>query len=177
MKMMKPTRAVLTSLMSIVLTMLSVVAVAATPFRSAKGYAITPPTGWQIEQSGVAGTDVVFHAPPLHGFSAMINAVVDKAPLRADLHSALLHINAVYPRIFKGYKRVEQSSVTLDGTSALLNIANYQAGTPPRLLRMRQVVALKNGQLYLFTCTCLAADYPHFSATFAAALKSIHWTK
>lgn len=174
---MKLTRVALPHLLTLALTLLLAIAATATPFSSPRGYTMTPPAGWQMEKSGVLGTDVIFHAPPWHGFSAMLNAVVDKAPPGATLDNALTHMNAVYPRIFKGYKRLEQGRVTLDGVKAFVTIANYKAGTPLRLLRMQQIAALKNGQIYIFTCTCLAADYPHFRATFSAALKSIHWTK
>ena len=174
---MRFTPIALTPLLTVVLTLLMTIAVAATPFRSGHGYVITPPTGWTVETSGALGTDVIFHAPPLHGFSAMINAVIGKAPPGATIDNTLAHVNKVYPQLFKGYKPVAQRSATLDGAKAFANLANYQAGTPPRLLRMQQVAALKNGQLYIFTCTCLAADYSHSSAAFNAALKSIRWTK
>lgn len=174
---MKLTRVALTPLYISGLTLLLVAAVAAKPFQSAKGYTLTPPTGWQMEKSGVVGTDVLFHAPPLHGFSAMLNAVVDTAPPGATIDNALTHMNMVYPRIFKGYKKLIQGTTTVDGTKALVTVATYQAGKPLRPLRMQQVVALKNGQLYIFTGTCLAADYSQSSAALNAALKSIHWTK
>lgn len=174
---MKLIRVALPFSLTIALTLLMVVVVTAKPFRSAKGYTITPPANWHLEKSGFMGTDVVFYAQPMHNFAANINVVVTKAPPKANLESGLVVLNAMYPHVFTGYKRLAQGYTSVDGTRAFYNTALQKPGTPPRQLRMHQVVALKNGLNYTFTCTCLATDYAQSSAAFATALKSIRWTK
>lgn len=174
---MKLTRTSLAPLFVVGLTLLLVMAVAAKPFRSAKGYAITPPSNWQMEKSGFMGTDVFFFGSPAHGFAPNINVVVTQAAPKTRLEDGLAQVNAMLPHALNGYKRLAQGYTSVDGTRAFYTMALHQVGTPPHRLKMRQVVALKNGRVYTFTCTCLAADYAQSSVAFDAALKSIRWTK
>lgn len=155
--------------------MLAMGAALAGPFVSSKGYALTPPAGWRVDKSGMMGTDVVVIAPTVGGFAPNLNVVITPAPPGQTLDAAPKQIAAMYPRVFSDYKSMSQSFGTLGGVRTLRVMGTYtRAG---RRLRMRQVIALKNGSAYTFTCTEPEAVHAKLDPAFDKMLASIRWTK
>ena len=144
-------------IISLVLLLIAAPATAA-PFTSSKGYSITPPKGWTANRSGTMGTDAMFIAKPKNGVTANINVVVTKAAPGDTIQAARAQINQTYPRLFNQFKWIARGNTTVDGAPALFNTVNYSIGTPPHRMWAHQIVALKNGMLYSFTCTTLNKD-------------------
>lgn len=146
----------------------------AKPFISAKGYSVSPPVKWKVNTSGMMGSDVIFIAPPSRGASASLNVVVTQAP-GETLEGGRAQINKMLPQMFNGYKRVAQGYTTLGGLRALSTTSTYLIGTPPRRLRMKQVVALRKGRAYTFTAAALDNVYARYNTAFTQSLKTVRW--
>ena len=159
----------------VVLALLVTVAVAQSGRRNA--YLISAPRGWQVDSSGTMGTDMILIAKPYKGFSANLNVVVAQAGPGQTLAQGRKYIDQTYPRMFSNYKKLAQGSTSLNGVPVITVTASHAMGTPPRTLRMHQVIALRRGYIYTFTCTAANADYARFDAAFKAALKSVKWKK
>lgn len=149
----------------------------AKPYSNPKGYTITPPANWTTEKSTQGDAAVRFSAPVAQGFAANVLVVVAPAAPKSTLEGGVKQINAAYPRIFPGYKKLAQGFTTVGGLRALYNTANLKNGKPPQLFRMHQVVVLKKNLMYTITCTSLDADYAKYHPVFTAMLKSVRWTQ
>lgn len=158
-----------------VLALLITVAGAQSGRRNA--YSISAPRGWQVDTSGTMGTDMIVIAKPYKGFTANLNVVVAPASPGQTLAQGRKYIDQTYPRLFNSYKKLAQGSMSLGGVPAITITATHAMGTPPRTLRMHQVIALRGGSIYTFTCTAANADYARFDAAFKSALKSVKWKK
>jgi len=144
--------------------------------QSAKGYSITPPAGWTMHQNGIMGADMFVAAPPAKGYAANINVVIVPAAPGETLEKDAVKIPQMMPRVLSGYKKLSHSYGTLGGLRALTITANHKMGTPPRLLWMKQVLVLRKGQAYVFTCTALHENHADYRGAFETALKSVRWT-
>jgi hypothetical protein len=164
---------------SIAVAMLALVVTSAVAktYSSKRGYTIVAPASWNVDSSGMMGTDLIIIAKPHNGFSANLNVVVAPASAGQTLAQGRKYIDQAYPRMFNNYKRLAQGNTSLGGVPAITITATHAMGTPPRTLRMHQAIALKNGAVYTFTCTAGNADYARFDAAFKSALKSIKWKK
>lgn len=147
----------------------------AAPFVSSKGYSLTPPAGWRVDKSGMMGTDVLVIASPVGGFAPNLNVVITPAPPGQTLDDARKQIATMYPRAFAGYKSLAQSFGTQGGVRTLRLMGTYTR--QGRLLRMRQIIALKNGSAYTFTCTEPEAVHAKLDPAFDKMLQSIRWKK
>lgn len=156
---------------------IGVASAAEKPFQSTKGYSITPPARWNLNGSGVMGTDVVIAAPPAKNYAAHLNIVVIKAAPGETLEADLPKINAAMPKTLNSYKRVSQKITSIGGVRALETVATHKIGTPPRKLWMHQTLVLLNGQGYTFTCTALDGNHKTYEPAFKAMLKSVRWKK
>jgi hypothetical protein len=159
-----------------VLALVLTAAVAKT-YSSNRGYTITTPTGWNVDSSGMMGTDFTMVARPHNGFSANLNVVVVRASAGETLADGRKIIDQTHPRFFNNYKKLAQGSTSLGGVPAITLTATQEMGTPPRTLRMHQAIALRHGAVYTFTCTAANADYAKFDVGFQSALKSVKWKK
>ena len=83
----------------------------------------------------------------------------------------------MYPRVFNSYKELGMGNTKLGGLPAIYIYATHKTGSPNALLRMYQVMTLRKGTFYVFTCTALNADYAKSDAAFKKALASVKWSK
>jgi hypothetical protein len=159
------------------LVLVTATAAIAKTYSSKKGYTIAAPAGWKVDSSGLMGTDLVLMAKPQNGFAANLNVVVTAASPGQTLAQGHSYITQTYPRLFNNYKKLAQGNTTIGGVPAISVTATHSMGTPPRTLRMHQVIAIRRGSIYTFTCTAANADYAKFDAAFKSALKSVKWKK
>lgn len=162
------------SVLGAVALLVPAIAAQAKPFRSAKGYSVTPPAGWQVKSNGMMGADVIFIAPPSRGLSSSFNVVVTQAP-GETLEGGRRQINSMLPKAFAGYKRVAQGYTTLGGLRALATTSTYLIGTPSRRLRMKQIVVLRNSRAYTFTAAAADANYARYDAIFNKTLQTVRF--
>ncbi len=144
---------------------------------SKNGYRITPPAGWKTMPGSTTTPDVIFLAPPVKGFSANINVVVTPAAPGETITQVPTQIRPLFSRMFTAFSPMSQGYTTTDGAKAYTHTARYTMGNGPQKLRMRmrQVIALRKGKAYTFTCTAGDAQYANNAKAFDAALKSIRW--
>ena len=144
----------------------------AATYRSASGYQITPPSGWTTNK-GMMGSEVVFMGPTREN----INVVSQAVPRGTTLEKARADSIVLLRRMMTGYKVLGQGTTTLGGSRALTLTSGYQLGNPPMKLRAFQAFALRNGRLYVFTCTGREATYARYAATFQKTMRTVRWTR
>ncbi len=149
----------------------------AAPVKSAKGYQITPPTGWKIDKSHLMGTDLVLLAPIQNAYAANINVVVTPVPAGASLEMLRQQTAAGMPRMLSGFKMTKQGYTSVAGTRALITAGSYNFGTPARRLQMYQIAPIRGKSLFVFTHTSLAASAAKTQPAFLKAIASLKWTK
>ncbi len=148
----------------------------AAPFRSEKGYSLQAPAGWKLTR-GFMSSDAAFAAPARNGFAANINVVVTPLPPGATLAQAKAQTATMLAQTFSGFKLLGQRNVSIAGGRGLKTEATFRTGTPPRNLRLLQVVTVHNNRAYFFTATALTASYSAYQGAFQRALDSVKLTK
>jgi hypothetical protein len=144
----------------------------AAPFKSVQGYQITPPQGFS-KTASIMGTDVVFAKPS----GENLNVVVRVVPRNVPLAQGLSEMKRGMSMVLSGYRSTEQGKTQLGGQPAVFLGGNFRMGTPPKAMRNRQVVALRNGRAYIFTFTSPVATYARHKPTVDKSLASVRWTK
>lgn len=160
---------------SLLLGIAAIAVAAAKPYVSLRGYQITPAPGWEINDSGEMGTDVVISASPSDGFAPNLNVVVGPAPAGISLAHARALANQQMSKILAGYKLVSQSYTTVDGVRAINTVIEHSTGAGGRRLHLHQVVAIRGGQIYTFSGTSLASNHAKYDSAFNQMLHSIRW--
>ncbi len=79
------------------------------------------------------------------------------------------------PKSFADYNLLAQGYSKLGGVRALSTTSSYNLRTPPRRVRMKQVVVLRRGRAYTFTCASLDATYAKYNAAFNKTLASVRF--
>lgn len=146
--------------------------VSAAPYKSPNGYTVTPPAGWTTSH-GTPGTEVVFMSRTREN----INVVTQAVPKGTSLEAARTQTIALLKRMMTNYKVLGQGNSTLGGQRAAVLVSGYTLSQPPIKLRAYQSFTIRNGKLYVFTCTARESSYAKFNGAFMRTLSSVRWTK
>jgi hypothetical protein len=147
------------------------------PFKSSKGYTITPAKGWTSNSTGLMGTDVIIYARPVDAFTPNFNVVIVPTIKSDTLKGLPKQMRAMYPKTFTNYQFIGQRFSTLAGRPSYVTTGTYMLGTPARKIRLHQVMILHDGKATILTCTDTDKHYGKSLAAFDAMLKSVKWTE
>jgi hypothetical protein len=147
------------------------------PFDDAQGrFGLTPPAGWEVDNSGEQGTAVLFLEPrsagtETRGFSANINVLVVTSPV--DLPTAVDGAREELKSL-DGYSSTTDESVALrDGTPAHLLGGTFIDPGSGLSLRNEQLFAVHNGSAIVATGTALAESWGSYEHVLDTALRSL----
>ena len=172
----------------------------AAPFGSRSGYRLTPPPGFVLRpntsfSATVGGTsvnnkaaDAFFLGPHNSSLTVFIQPMppgVTLPLLRRVLPAQMEGMSAQNIQVGPGPNLgnsskmhvVSQGYTTLGGAKAIFLSTRVSAGQPPQPVLTHQVITLRGGKLFVFSCAALASEYPARSAAFNRALSSVRWTK
>jgi len=148
----------------------------AAPITSPRGYSLTPPQGWRTDTSGKTGNDlVIFTLDPADRFTPNLNVRIGQAGPHDTLEAAKVFINKSYPAQFSHWKPVSQGLSSIGGRRALDTAATFTAGSPGRLMRLRQALVIKGGTLYFFTAMSPEETHAKYDKAFDDILRSVRW--
>jgi hypothetical protein len=140
--------------------------------------AFTPPAAWTIRESGLApGTVVAFVGPVVDQFAVNFNlrttAYEGGATLPRDLPQQLLPL---LRRDLPTYKLTAGAPAKLKGADAFRIDGAFVAPATKLSIRNRQVFAVRNGRLYIFTFTATADSFDAHAGEFDKMIQSVTWT-
>lgn len=145
-------------------------------------FQITPVAGWQVARDDLAPpgeSPLVLTAPLKDDYAASLNLVVApllEEPTLRELSATLIK---AYPKIFSGFTLISQGKTTLNGLPATFITATHRTLSPgiisPHKLRMYQVLAIRDQQLFAFTCNALDSNYTEYEPDFQFLLNSVRW--
>lgn len=149
----------------------------AATWKSPRGYSLQAPAGWTIGSGASMGADVIISARPRNGFTPNFNVVAQTLPRGATLAQVKQGSAALMKRSLTNYKLLSQGYGTLAGTRALSMVSSFNIGSPPRAVRITQMIAVRNGRAFVFTGTAPSAAFASYNSAFARMFKSVRWTK
>ena len=140
-------------------------------YKSPNGYQITVPNGW-TQQKGFMGTEVAY----TDASGASISVLSPPEPVGPTTLTQIRLASVEHiRRILNDYKLVKQGNTKLGGVPAAYITSSYSMGTPKRMVRVHQVIAVRHNKLFVFTATASKASYPRYAATFHNMLQSVRW--
>jgi hypothetical protein len=145
-------------------------------FTSDKGYKITLAKDWS-SRKGEGIYDVFISAAKKDDFIANLNVVVTPSTPGEMLDSYPEALDTLLSSQVANYESVSHEFITVDGERAYAHTATYQFGFPARTIRLKQVIVLRDGKDYTFTCTGLDSNHEEYDPAFQGMLDSIKWTE
>lgn len=139
------------------------------PYQNEKGFSLEYPAGWSLQEN-VNGTTALFLAPPVKGFSANLNVIVNTNPGVTEI--APEQLKTFLKGQVKDFTFLQDQSVTIDGQRAVM-IA--YTGTLPTINvkgHFTQYLIIKNNQAYILTITRPQDDPKLSEKEFEAMIKS-----
>lgn len=137
----------------------------------------TPPSGWKAVPSErlPAGAVVAYVGPNSMKTGANINLVAQPFPgtkIPAELPQQMTQmLKSQLP----GYKIVTKSARTVTGAQGYTLDGTFQQPTTKAPLRNRQVFAVRNGRIFIFTFTTSAATFASEAPAFEKMIKTVRW--
>ena len=83
---------------------------------------------------------------------------------------------ATHSKTLTGFKLQKQSTVPFAGTKALVIDATYKVGSPAKLIKISQTIAIRGSKTYIITSTAPAATFKNYQPAFSDVLKSVRLT-
>jgi hypothetical protein len=137
------------------------------------GFAIAPPEGWTVDDSGSLGADVVFLDEAADGFQANINVRVDSAG-GLSLDDIISQSRTALGTSFTDYTTITDESTTVDGAAAHRFEATLTQGDFE--LHNLQSIVLSDDVIYTVTATSRDESWSEHEATFRASLATFTLT-
>nr|CAA9212110.1 hypothetical protein AVDCRST_MAG63-29 [uncultured Armatimonadetes bacterium] len=141
-----------------------------------KRIAFTPPAGWVRRDTGLPpGTVVVFVAPASAAGRANVSlraAAFAGDTLPDDLPRQLAPL---LRREVPGYRCVGGTRIRLRGADGFRMDGVFTVPGAGMAVRNRQVFAVNNGRLYIFTFTTDAGNFPATVPAFDRMIGSVRW--
>ena len=138
-----------------------------TPYKK-RGFKICYPKKWSINESGLAGTTVVFLNPQADQernipFYANFNVLA--SPSRGfDLDAYINDAKPNLPKIFPNYTLVEDKRITINGKTAHVLGATYMIDVIK--IRNSQSVIVERGNVYIVTATTFQSTWDKYKDLF-----------
>ena len=153
--------------------------VAAAPFVSRHGYTLTVPPNWNVVRGPAGGdNDVIMSVKPgtdrtLGAGTPNLNVKYVPLPAKVTLEQFQQSLGPVYKQQFPGMTMLSQKYSTFSGVRGLdMVFLKPQAG---QQVRVRQVYALKNSAVYIFTAAYPNAVHAKYDPIVAQMLGSLRW--
>lgn len=139
---------------------------------SGDNFEITPPSGWRQADNELIKVLVGFVDPASQQsasgtYSSSIN-VLSESSRGLSLDKYVDETIKASTRIFSGYEVVERNQITLGGRPAYLLTAKFSQGE--NATQMYQLVADKDGKVYIVTGASSASDWDKYSEILRTSL-------
>lgn len=136
---------------------------------SKEGFKIYPPQGWQVDESGLMGTLVIFTGPRKDQFTVNIN-VTSESTQGLDFSSYIAASKGNLPKLLTNYQLLEEKEVAVKGNRGYLLGGEFSA--QGFQIRNLQLVVVSNGKAYIATATALSSQWDAYQEVFRSSLST-----
>ncbi len=135
---------------------------------SDEGFAIKPPEGWAVDDSGKLGTLVIFINSEVEfqgevPFAANIN-VTKEVVGEVNLEEYFAQAKVMVAQILTDYVVQAEEDVVIDGVPGKLLISTYKQGDYN--LKNQQMMVIKEGVAFVVTATALESSWSKYEGLF-----------
>ncbi len=143
----------------------------------AEGFEIRPPSGWDIDESALLGTKVIFlsETPDFHDeapFSANMN-VVTGTVRELSLEEIVATTKEQLKTMLTDFTLLEETFLVVDGLEAHIFEYTFSQGVFP--LRATQLIVLHEDTAYAITAGALSVAWDKYEAVFDASVRSLRF--
>ena len=137
-------------------------------------FKICYPKNWSIDESGLAGTTVIFKNPePDQEAKLPLNSTLNvlTSPSRGfDLDAFINDSKANLPKVFPNYTLVEDKRITVNGKTAHILGATYTLD----ILKImnRQMIIVEGARVYIVTATALNSAWKKYQDLFEVSMQT-----
>ena len=137
------------------------------------GFSICQPPTWSKDESGAAGTTVIFKNPKTDkdgttSYTANLNVLVK--PSENDLAGYIADAKDYMPKLFQNYALIHEEQIDLNGKKAHTLEATYISTNAK--VHVKQIILVEDSKVYLITSASLDSAWNNYISSFNSQVQT-----
>ncbi len=133
-------------------------------------FSLAEPEGWNVDESGLMGTAVIFYGPTESEFTVNANVVVEEIPEGTTLEQYASAGNETLADVLNNYEQISEREMKIGDLDAHERVFTHEMGD--RKLVAKQVAVVSEKRAYVLTFTALEGNYDQYVEVFDKMVQS-----